>query len=226
MRSHTCADYHVKNAASAVKVLAVMQSEQASPKLNLISVSAAWTRLAPLQSAEMTKSPQLMMFVKLTHSFLEKPAENMITAQGIANSIWAVAKLATANDDSEGLLSLLTALSIRAPSVMPEMIAQHGFNVIWAVAKLVTHGIECKACLGVLPALAKRVPSMISHMTTQAVSNAICATGQLSVNPSHASMSRSLSEMLPSLEVRASMLLPKFDPQAVANSCWGLALSN
>ncbi|CAJ1397300.1 unnamed protein product [Effrenium voratum] len=78
--AHTTAQMitgRVKNAASAAEVLAVMQSEHANPEMNLISVSAAWTRLARLQrsiSGDLIKSPSFLSFGRLTQSLLEKPA--------------------------------------------------------------------------------------------------------------------------------------------------------
>ena len=246
----------------------MIQAEQDNPEFNLISVSAAWNRLAQLQrsiSTEMTNGPSFRILLSLTRLLLDTPSglaravantlwatarlqgcvslqllatlwnslahatkatANDMNEQDVANSFWAVATLATTDEYSDTLLSLLPALAGRVPSVMSKMTAQAVSNVIWAVAKLVASEQQSEALLGLLPALAKRVPTVITEMTTQAVGNVMWATGQLSIDSSHAAMSQGLRDVLPSLAARALVLLPKFDPQALANSCWGLALSN
>ena len=203
-------------AASASDVLDIMQSEKENPELNLISVTAAWTRLAQLQrsiNTEMTEPSPFLLFVNVTLSLLEQPAglsrsvANLLWAaarlqgraasqlaplwtslahatnataskmneQELANSIWAVAKLAKPGSSSKDLLSTLPSLARRAPAVTPIMTAQAVSNVLWAMGKT-----KSKALFGLWPALIARLPGVITDMTTQEVANVMWATGQLS----------------------------------------------
>ncbi|CAJ1397297.1 unnamed protein product [Effrenium voratum] len=214
----------VTNAASAADILAIMQLEQENPKLNLISVSAAWCRLAKLQgsiNSQVTKSESFLLFVKLTHSLLETPAGH---ARQVANILWATARLP--GSAFSQLTTLWTSLSRAANATASEMNAQQTANSIWAVATLSTTNTNSEVFSSMLPALANRVPVVISDMNAQNVASVIWAAGQLLVNPSHAIMSHDLRELLPVLTVRARGLLPSAKPQALANSCWGLALSD
>ena len=254
----------VKKAPTAADILAVMQSEQSNPELNMISVSAAWCRLAQLQrsfTAEVSSSASFATFVALTQSFLEKPEAREVAntlwaaarlqsrasaqlatlwaslalavqttakhmnEQDVANSMWSVAKLATTDADIDALLGTLPTLASRVPVITSAMKAQEVANILWAVAKLATTGQD-KALLSLPPSLASRIPAVVREMIAQHVSNVIWATGQLSVDPNHAASSKGLRKVLPILMDQAMVVLPSATPQALANSCRGLALSD
>ena len=262
---------HVKNSASSAEVLAVMQSEQQNPNMDLIAVAAAWCKLANLQrgiNAQPTNYTSLLMLVRLTQSLLEKceklgdleargvanilwaiaklqsrapsqlsilwarlaravtSAASRMNEQEVANSIWAVATLATLNTDSEALLNGLPALAKRLSVAISKMSSQSVANVIWAMAKLAAATAQTDALLGLPPVLASRLPAVISKMKSQEVANVIWATGQLSVDHSHVAISQDLRKMLPVLVTQAGVVLPLARPQELANSCWGLALSD
>ena len=70
-----------------------------------------------------------------------KTTAHDMNQQAVANSIWAVAKLARLSAESDALLSALPALASRIPAVKSDMNAQAVSNVLWAVAKLVTNDI-------------------------------------------------------------------------------------
>ncbi|CAJ1417011.1 unnamed protein product [Effrenium voratum] len=169
------------------------------------------------------RSPEVTLWKSLAGA-VNTTAKDM-NEQHIANSIWAVVKLATADSCSTILLSTLPTLAGRVPAVAPEMTEQAVTNVIWAVAKLARSSAESAALLSVLPALDSRIPAVISEMTAQAVSNMMWATGQLSLDPSHDALSDGLRKVLPLVVARAAVALPTASPQQLANSCWGLALS-
>ncbi|CAJ1397298.1 unnamed protein product [Effrenium voratum] len=210
----------VRNAASAAEVLTVMQSEQENPELNLISVSAAWCRLAQLQhsiNAEVADSLTFRMFVRLTQSLMAKPE-----ARTVANTLWATARLQVRA--APQLATLWTSLASAINATVSDMREQHIANSIWAVAKIATSNHGSEALLKSMPLLASRVPTVISKMTSQAVANVIWATGQLSDDPGHAAKSQCLREVLPIAVSHACTVLPVATMQEVANSCWGLAL--
>ena len=212
----------IKSAASASAVLAVMQAEHENPRMDLIAVAAAWYKLAQLQrsiNAEVTSSSSFLMFVQRSPSFLEQP-----TGREVANILWATARLQGCA--SLQLATLWASLASAVRTSASQMNAQGIANSIWAVAKLATTTPDSVILLSVLPILANRVPAVVSEMTSQAVSNVIWATGQLSVDPSHAAMAQALREVLPTVVARSCEVLPSATPQNLANSCWGLVLSD
>ena len=252
-------------ADTALQVLKVIWAERENPELNLISVSAAWKRLAELERSitkDVTQHPSLLSFVNLTEVLLQTPtsrsAANMFWAttrlqgcmplqlrslhasleravlntadkmntQEIANVIWAVEKRHAQGTDATGVLRLLPVLAKRVPFVISEMNSQAVANIIWAGVKLATTGAACEVFLSLLPIVTDRIPAVIPEMTAQHVANVIWATGQLAADPHHSKLSQQLYDLLPDLVVQAREVLPSARPQALANSCWGLALSN
>ncbi|CAJ1407966.1 unnamed protein product [Effrenium voratum] len=215
----------VKTAASAPAILAVMQSERENPNMDLIAVAAAWCQLARLKQgidAEVTKSQSFAMFVIQTRSTLQRP--ETLEAQAVSNILWSAARLRSST--SSQLKALWISLARAVKATARQMIAQGVANSIWAVATLATTNTDSEALLTGLPALAKRLPAVISEMTRQAFSNVIWATGQLSADHSHAALSQDLRKVLPVVVTQARVELPSATPQALANSCWGLALSD
>ena len=213
----------VKNVATASEVLVLMQLEHDNPNMDLIAISAAWSSFAQRKrsiTAEVTASSSFSMLVQLSRSLLKKPAG---LARSVANILWATARIQ--GHRSSQLATLWTSLASAVKTTAKDMNEQELANVIWGVAKLTTTNPDCEELLSVLPALARRVPAVISGMTSQAVANVMWATGQLSIESGHAAMSRGLREKLSFVVSRAMVLLPSATPQELANSCWGLALS-
>ena len=140
-----------------------------------------------------------------------------MNAQQTANSIWAVATLATAKVHFQGLPSALRALAKRVPAVIADMKAQDVSSVIWAMAKLVTVDPETKALFGLLPALASRVPAVISEMTSQAVANMLWAVAKLAaadVEP------QALLDLLRLSAGRIPDVVSEMKAQEVSNVIW------
>ena len=206
--------------ASASAVLAVFLVEQDNPDLNLICISAAWSKLAALRDATNSHS-FFPAFVSLTQSFLSKPAGYAREVTGI---FWAAAKL----QDRMSLqpASLWTSLASAVKSIVNQMDAQGVSNVIYAIETLPTNSVASKAVLGLLPLLARRVSGVISKMVEQAVTNVVWSTGQLLDDPARASMSQDLRKVLPVAVARFRVVLQSATPRELANICWGLALSD
>ncbi|CAJ1397299.1 unnamed protein product [Effrenium voratum] len=98
----------------------------------------------------------------------------MMTAQGIANSIWAVAKLAN-TFNSEAWASLLPSLVSKVRVVVPDMIAQHTSNVIWATGQLSvdpSHAAISQSLREVLPLVVTQAGTVLASATAQELANA------------------------------------------------------
>ena len=206
-----------KNAVSPSEILDIMQSEHDNPELNLISISAAWCRLAQLQhsiNAETTTMPSFLMFVRLTRSLLEKPAG---LARSVANTLWATARLQ--GRASTQLAMLWAPLLSAANTTASDMNAQGVANSIWAVVKLVTSDSNCQALLTVLPALAKRVPAVVAEMKAQEVSNVMWAVAKLATTNAN---SEALLNMLPALASRVPAVVSEMKAQEVSNIIWAI----
>ncbi|CAJ1328339.1 unnamed protein product [Effrenium voratum] len=67
---------------------------------------------------------------------------------------------------------------------------------------------------------------VISKMVEQAVTNVVWSTGQLLDDPARASMSQDLRKVLPVAVARFRVVLQSATPRELANTCWGLALSD
>ncbi|CAJ1344390.1 unnamed protein product [Effrenium voratum] len=146
-----------------------------------------------------------------------------MNAQAVSNVIWTSAKLAATDPDANVFSGLLPLLAGRVPYVISDMNAQGVANAVWAIAKLSATGTDAEALLGTLPVLAGRVPAVTKQMNTQHVANVMWATGQLSQR--HASRVTDIREVLPIIVDQAVAVIRQATPQALANSCWGLALS-
>ena len=163
-----------KQAGSASKVLEVMRAEHDNPQLNLISVSAAWTRLAELErcgSNDDIDESTLLMFFNLTQFLLEthKPTEE---ARQIANIFWAVARLQSRVLSQP--TNLLKSVALAARMSAKEMKAQEVANVMWAIGQLTVHLGESAVLQElheVLPTAASRAVEVLSQATPQEIAN-------------------------------------------------------
>ena len=98
-----------------------------------------------------------------------------MSAQNVANVIWAVVKLATNGAASESLLGLLPVVADRASAVISEMTAQHVANVIWATGQLYaepSHSQVSQQLHDLLPDLVVRAREVLPSAKPQAFSNA------------------------------------------------------
>ncbi|CAJ1356052.1 unnamed protein product [Effrenium voratum] len=212
----------VTQAASASEVLKVMHVEHDNPSMNLIAVSAAWTRLSKLHAsitARVAALASLQSFVELTKALLERPSG---FSRQVANMLWATAKLQDCIPMQD---CLQQSLARAVKSTATGMNAQEVGIAIWAVGTCCTGCAHFEALLGVLPILAARLRTVMSEVNSQGLANVIWATGQLSVDPCHLAESQGLRDLLPSLVTIARRVLPTAKPQELANLCSGLALS-
>ncbi|CAJ1433978.1 unnamed protein product [Effrenium voratum] len=204
----------VKQAGSVSDVLGIMRAEHENPEINLISVSAAWIKLAKRQRSKMADvatHSYSSAFVGQTQSLLEKPTGQ---AREVANIFWATAKLQNHTPD---LPKFLESLVRAAKQITQDMNAQAVSNVIWAVATHSSTNADLEALLGLLPALAARVRAVVSVMNSQDVANVIWSVAELSRK---GVMSDDLFGLLPMLADRIPHVTSGMTEQAVSNVIW------
>ena len=95
-----------------------------------------------------------------------------LTAQSVANILWATAKLGRA----VLLLDRLPLMAAAAEETIPEMQAQQVANSIWAISKL--YGQEGEL-LELLPLLVRRAIKALPDMDEQGIANIIYASHAL-----------------------------------------------
>ena len=180
----------------------------------------------PTSYGQWRRFPQRMPILQLCPvAKSAPPVISSMKAQEASSVIWAMAKLVTVNPVPEAFLGPLSMLAGRVSEVTSDMKAQGVAKVIWAVAKLVTNDIESIALFGP-PASSGRQASDCDIGHAQHVSNVIWATGRLAADPRSSAASQPLLKILPGVVARAVLLRPTATPHNLANSCWGLALSN
>ncbi|CAJ1397262.1 unnamed protein product [Effrenium voratum] len=211
----------IRQAEKASQVLKVMHKEAQNPKMSLVSVSAAWCRLARLPRRTLTtkalRDPSMNEFLSLSGSLLKEPAGY---ARQTSSIFWAAGKLQSRMRSE--LEPLWPDLAQAVAKVGEELDAQGVANVVYTVAVLPTAAFESVA--GVLLRLAERIPAVLPEMNSQEAANLMWAIGQLSRSSRQNAVPQGLREVVPALVARCGLLLPQALPQALANACWGLAL--
>ncbi|WP_206680857.1 hypothetical protein, partial [Endozoicomonas acroporae] len=92
----------------------------------------------------------------------QKPEARDIDAQGIANQLWAMAKLVDSGQERKpGLNEAVAALVPHMNAQKDQFIPQHIANLLWAMAKLVENGQEQT------PGLNEAVASLLSLVNAQ-----------------------------------------------------------
>ncbi|CAJ1415070.1 unnamed protein product [Effrenium voratum] len=137
-------------------------------------------------------------------------------AQGVANMIWATAKLADRNRNSDAELGALAALARRVEEVSEEMSPQGVENVIWATAKLAEQGDT--TLMDLLPTLAAQVQERRWDLDAQAVASVVWSTAKLADEGDGC-----LAPLLPMLAVRCKALKGELTAQGAANVAWAAA---
>ena len=146
-----------------------------------------------------------------------------IDAQGIANLLWAVAKML---DNGQRLTpEFKEAVAALLPHVIAlgdQFIPQHLSNLLWATAKLMDNGHELTAQLKqVVATLLPRVNALKDRFAPQGVANLLWAMAKL-VDYRH-ELTAQLKEVVAALLPRVNALKDQFSPQGVANLLWALA---
>ncbi|MBO9482572.1 RAP domain-containing protein [Salinisphaera sp. G21_0] len=201
---------------------------------------------------ELEKTPKLKEAVAALLPHVETKAESkeekdQFKPQGVANLLWALAKLADNGLElektpklKEAVVALLPHVKIKAESkeekdhFKPQEVA----NLLWAVAKLVDNGLELEKTPKLKEAVASLLPHVEikaeskeekDHFNTQGTANLLWALAKLMDNGLELEKTPKLKEvvatLLPHVLTKAESKEEKdhFKPQEVANLLWSLA---
>ncbi|MBO9494355.1 DUF1601 domain-containing protein [Thalassotalea sp. G20_0] len=153
----------------------------------------------------------------------QKPQAWDIDARGIANLLWAMAKLVDNEQEwTPGLKATVAALMPHVNAQKDQFIPQHIANLLWAMAKLVVNGQEQT------PELNKAVATLLTNVNTQKanfkpqeITNLLWAMAKLVDNG---------QERIPEFKEAVAALLPhvnaqkdQFNAQEIANLLWAMA---
>ncbi|WP_422463644.1 DUF1601 domain-containing protein [Endozoicomonas sp. ALB115] len=153
----------------------------------------------------------------------QKTEARNIDAQGIANLLWAMAKLVDNGQKQtpefkEAVAALLRLVNAQKDQFIPQGIA----NLLWAMAKLVDNGLEWTSGLKeAVVALLPHVNAQKDQFKAQGIANLLWAITKLVDNG---------QERTPGLNEAVAALLPyvnaqqnQFIPQHIANLLWAMA---
>ncbi|WP_422444801.1 hypothetical protein [Endozoicomonas sp. ALB091] len=195
-----------------------------STTLHALTSAGVFTPHRPMD--ERVKHTQAVLLSMLLDTIIfkcnQKPEARNIGAQGIANLLWAMAKLV--DNRQEQTPELKEAVAVLLPHMNAQkdhFIPQQTANLLWAMAKLVDKGLQQT------PGLKKAVAALLPHVhankanfTPQAIANLLWAMAKLVEN----------GKWTPGLKEAVATLLPyvnpqkaQFDPQQVANLLWAMA---
>ena len=163
----------------------------------------------------------LLDVIKLKCS--QKPEPRDIDAQGIANLLWAMAKLV--DNGQERTAELKAAVAALLPHVnaqKDQFNAQGIANLLWAMAKLVDNGQERTAELkAAVAALLPHVNAQKDQFNAQGIANLLWAMAKLVDNGQErtAELKAAVAALLPHVNAQKA----GFKPQEVANLLWAMA---
>ena len=153
----------------------------------------------------------------------QKPEPGDIDAQGIANLLWAMAKLV--DNGQERTAELNAAVAALLPHVnaqKDQFIPQHIANLLWAMAKLVDNGQERTAELkAAVAALLPHVNAQKDQFIPQHIANLLWAMAKLVDNGQErtAELKAAVAALLPQVNAQKD----QFNAQGIANLLWAMA---
>ncbi|MGI2028648.1 DUF1601 domain-containing protein [Endozoicomonas acroporae] len=163
------------------------------------------------------------LFDAIIFNCYQKPPARDIDAQGVANLLWAMAKLV--DNGQERTAELNEAVAVLLPHVnaqKKQFIPQGIANLLWAMAKLVDNGQERT------PELNEAVASLLSHVNTQKdqfdtqnIANLLWAIAKLSDNGQK--RTPELNEAVAMLLHHVNVQKANFKPQGIANLLCAIA---
>ncbi|MBO9484292.1 DUF1601 domain-containing protein [Salinisphaera sp. G21_0] len=177
----------------------------------------------------------------------QKPEAWDIDAQGTANLLWALAKLADNGLELEKTPKLKEAVAALLPRVKTKaeskeekdhFIPQNISNLLWAVAKLIDNGLELEKTAKLKEAVAALLPHVKTkaeskeekdHFKPQEVANLLWALAKLVDNglelEKTAKLKEAVAALLPQVKTKAESKedTNHFKPQEVVNLLWAVA---
>ncbi|WP_163373378.1 DUF1601 domain-containing protein, partial [Endozoicomonas acroporae] len=152
----------------------------------------------------------------------QKPQARNIDARGIANLLWAMAKLVDNGQKqtpefNEAVVALLPHVSAMKDQFKAQGIA----NLLWAMAKLVDNGEWTPELKEAVAALFPHVNAQKDQFNTQNIVNLLWAIAKLSDNGQKRTpeLNEAVAALLPHVNVQKD----NFKPQGIANLLWAMA---
>ncbi|WBA79356.1 RAP domain-containing protein [Endozoicomonas sp. GU-1] len=146
-----------------------------------------------------------------------------IAAQGVANLLWALAKLV--DNGQEQTPKFNGAVAALLPHVNPQkkqFIPQHIVNLLWAMAKLADYGQErTPEFNAAVAALLPHVNVQKANFTAQGIANLLWAMAKLVDNGQE--LARGFKEALATLLPHVNIQKGQFIPQHTTNLLWAMA---
>ncbi len=175
---------------------------------------------------EVVKRTQAALFSTLLDPIIfkckQKPPARDIDAQGVANLLWAMAKmldngLERTTEFNEAVVALLHHVNAQKD----QFNAQHITNLLWAMAKLVEKGQEWTPVLK--EAIAALFPLVNAQKAKkpQEIANQLWAIAKLVDNGQK--LTPGLKETLAALLPRVNIQKDQFITQGIANLLWAIA---
>ncbi|WP_422447673.1 MULTISPECIES: RAP domain-containing protein [unclassified Endozoicomonas] len=174
-----------------------------------------------------------------------KEKKDYFNTQGIANLLWAVAKLVDNGLESEQVPKLTEVVDALLPHVKTKaqeqknhLILQHIVNLLWALAKLVDSGLELEQTAILKEALAALLYHVKTkaeskderdHFNAQGLANLVWALAKLGDIGLELEKTAKLKETLTALLYRVKTKAEskeerdRFIPQGIGNLLWALA---
>ena len=165
----------------------------------------------------------LLDVIKLKCNQKPEPNDNDIDAQGIANLLWAMAKLVDNGQErtaelNAAVAALLPHVNAQKASFKPQEVA----NLLWAMAKLVDNGQERTAELkATVAALLPHVNAQKEQFIPQHIANLLWAMAKLVDNGQErtAELKAAVAALLPHVNAQKD----QFNAQGIANLLWAMA---
>ncbi|WBA79348.1 DUF1601 domain-containing protein [Endozoicomonas sp. GU-1] len=234
IKKYTSASKRPLNQAEQSQLIRLLQNFSVTRSWNWLSLT---TTLHSLTSAGVfTPHKPMDERVKLTQANLlstlldaiifncnQKPEARDIDARGIANLLWAMAKLVdNGKNRTPELNEAVAALLPHVHEQKDQLNAQGITNLLWAMAKLVDNGQELTPEFnGAVVALLAHVHAQKANFNPQEIANLLWAMAKLVDNG---------QEPTPELKEAVAALLPhvnaqkdQFDAQGIANLLWAMA---
>ncbi|WP_163371160.1 RAP domain-containing protein [Endozoicomonas acroporae] len=153
----------------------------------------------------------------------QKPQARNIDARGIANLLWAIAKLVdNGRKHTPEFQEALAALLPHVDALKDQFIPQHIANLLWAMAKLVDNGQELitgpkKAVAALLP----YVKTQKEQFNAQGIANLLWAMAKLIDNGQELTTGpeKAVAELLPYVKTQKG----QFNAQGIVNLLWAMA---
>ncbi|WP_422461558.1 DUF1601 domain-containing protein [Endozoicomonas sp. ALB115] len=153
----------------------------------------------------------------------QKAETSYIGAQGVANLLWAMAKLVDSGQERKsGLNEAVAVLLPHMNAQQDPFIPQHIANLLWAMAKLVDNGQERTP--GLNEAVARLLPDVNAqktHFKPQEIASLLWAMAKLVDNGQE--QTPAFNEAVAALLSRVNAHKDRFNAQGITNLLWAMA---